>query len=287
MNLNYITLIRPKQWVKNVFVLAPLLFANQFLSLLAWKQALLATFVFCIAASTIYILNDLHDRAEDQHHPEKCKRPLAAGLIHPFYAILWLFCLAVVSLSLTLIFLPIPCLLVLIFYWFVNIIYTYFLKHFPLLDVMGIAVSFALRVLMGAYAIPVPASLWIMLCTFVLALFLSLGKRRQDMEIEIYRYHRKSLRGYSVQLLDALLIITATSSLVFYALYTVETAERSQNSLFIYTTLFVIFGIFRYLWGLYQKTPQLSPEDFFFKDKPFLVNFMLWVLAIILIFMYG
>lgn len=287
MNLNYITLIRPKQWVKNIFVLAPLLFANQFLSLHAWKLALLATFVFCLAASAIYILNDLHDKEEDQYHPEKCKRPLAAGLIYPLHALRWFCVLALIALTLTLIYLPLTCFIVLICYGLVNILYTYFLKHFALLDVMGIAISFALRVLMGAYAITVPPSLWIILCTFVLALFLSLGKRRQDMDIEMYRYHRKSLRGYSIQLLDTLLIISATASLVFYALYTVETAEHSQHRALIYTTLFVIFGIFRYIWGLYQKVPQLSPEDFFFKDKPFLVNFMLWILTIILIFRYG
>lgn len=283
--ITYLKLLRPKQWVKNVFVLAPLLFANQFKSIPAWWLALLATFVFCAAASAVYIFNDLHDREEDKHHPEKRKRPLALGLITPTKATIGMCFLATLSL-IGVSFLPISCLYMLACYGLVNVIYTYTLKHFALLDVMGIAVSFVLRVLMGAYALQVTPSAWIMLCTFVLALFLSLGKRRQDFEIELYRYHRKSLRGYSIDLLDKLLVISATACLVFYALYTVETSEQSGHRMLVYTTLFVVFGLFRYLWGLYQGTPTLPPEDFFFKDKPFLANFVLWVLTIALIFSY-
>lgn len=284
--ISYLKLIRPKQWVKNIFVLAPLLFANQFGFISAWIHALLATFIFCMGASAVYILNDLHDEEEDKHHPEKRKRPLAAGLVTEAKATVELCFLAVIALT-SVLFLPTPCLFVLLGYWLINVLYTYFLKHLPLFDIISIALSFVLRVLMGAYAISVHSSAWIILCTFVLALFLALGKRRQDIEIDLYWHHRKGLQGYNILLLDKLLAISATSCLVFYSLYTVEAAKQKGHGMLIYTTIFVIFGLFRYLWGLYLKTPHLPAEDFFFKDKPFFINFLLWIITVTLIFTYG
>lgn len=274
--MKYVQLIRPKQWIKNGFVFAPLLFSMKFLDPASCVDAFKAFVSFSLASSFIYILNDLQDAEEDRKHPVKSKRPIASGDVTKLSAISFAV-IVLVLLATSLVLIPKTSCAIVIIYIIQNILYSRIFKHVAVIDVIIIALGFVLRVLMGAYAIDAPVSDWIIVATFLLSLFLGFSKRRHEIGIKEYNVVRDSLNGYSFELLDRLISISCGASLMSYALYSVEMGKNM-----IYTLPFVVFGLFRYLQLIYKFDKGGEPGDILTGDLPFLLNITLWLGAIIL-----
>lgn len=274
----WIRLLRPKQWIKNGFVFAPLLFSGRFMALQDWKTTGFAALCFLCVACAVYIINDLHDRSEDRLHPKKKQRPLASGEIAAPPAVLLACGFAALAMFLTTL-LPYQCALVALSYILFNLSYTFYLKRLAIIDVFCIAFCYVLRVLMGGYALSVFISPWIILTTFLLALFLGFGKRYHEVGIESYASLKPNLQHYSRDLLDRLVIISGSSTLITYAIYTAETGTRLQHPELSYTVAFVAFGLFRYLQSIYVYGQGGEPETIILKDKWQLANAALWLVV--------
>ncbi len=270
-----LSLLRPRQWVKNVFILAPLCFAFRFTDIDAIAASVVAVACFMFLSSAVYILNDLLDIDEDRMHPKKKYRPLASGLVSIPSAIIFGFLLLGGAFSLGML-LPIGCLVVMLIYSLLMIAYSLWLKHVAVLDVVVIAAGFVLRVEMGATAIDVVTSPWIILTTFLVSLFLGFGKRYNELSIRNYSKSRHSLRRYNRALLDRLMSISCGATLLCYSLYTVETARLLNKTELVYTVAFVAFGLFRYLQIVYVDGKSGEPERALFRDRLFFVNGIIW-----------
>lgn len=267
-----IRLIRPKQWIKNGFVVAPLIFAGKFLDPIAIQQTLLATLLFSIAASATYIINDLHDIDRDRQHPKKSKtRPLASGLVSPQSAFVLLFILYGM-LACGWFLLP-KVILVILAYLVLNLAYTFILKHQPVIDIFTIAIGFVLRVFAGAMALDVPVSSWMFITTLCLALYLAAVKRRQELS-QSGSQGRKVLEQYSVALVDRYAEMSATGALIFYSLFVMS----SRPELVISIPL-VLFGLFRYWYVVDSLDSGESPTDALMGDWQLLLSVILWLFA--------
>lgn len=284
--LAYMRLIRPKQWIKNLFVFAPLIFAQELFELPYLLLAFKAFAAFCLVASAVYIVNDIADIEADRRHPEKRSRPLAAGIISMTGAYIATGVLlagaAMLSFNMDYGFIFLLCL-----YFVLNLAYSFKLKEIVLLDVFVIAAGFMIRVVGGAYAIRVETSTWLVLCTLFISLFLGFAKRRSElMQTPDSAFaERKVLGRYRVGFLDQMLTISAAGTVISYALYTVarRTMELFGTDKLIYTTVFVIYGVFRYLYLIHTTTTTDKPADVVTSDVPILVTTILWVLACILL----
>lgn len=281
--------LRPSQWPKNVFVLAPLIFGSRLGDAAAVVRALLALVAFCAIASAVYLVNDLRDREEDRQHPLKRLRPLAAGTLKVPVAIAAIVVLAAAAAALGA-WLGAGFALVLGVYFALNLLYTLWFKQMVILDVMCIALGFVLRVLAGAQATQVEVSSWLFLCTTFLALFLAFSKRRHEITLLAAGAsgQRSVLDQYSPAFLDQMINVVTASAVVSYALYAVapETVAKFHTQRLIYTIPLVLFGIFRYLYLMYQRPDQRNPTEAILRDPPFLINMMLWGLAVVWI-VYG
>ncbi len=276
--LPIITVLRPRQWIKNLLVLAPLFFAGRFAEMTAWHAALLAMLTFIAASSLVYIINDLRDIAEDRLHPVKKLRPLAAGTVTTLQA--WLMAALLVALLVALLLrLPAPCALVVIVYLGSNLLYTMLLKRHALLDVFYIASCYVMRVLMGCYALAVTVSPWIILATFFLALFIAFAKRYHEVGIESYAASKPNLASYNRALLDRLVNVSGCAALITYAIYTAEVAKLTGRVEIVYTTAFVAFGLFRYLQAVYVYSKGGEPETLLLTDRWQQINLVLWLAA--------
>ncbi len=281
--------LRPPQWAKNAFVLAPLVFGKVLDDAPSLFAAALAFAAFCAASSAVYLVNDVQDRESDRHHPLKRLRPVAAGTLPVPLA---LGTAAVLLAAATALGAPLGAgfLAVLAAYALLNLGYSAGLKNVVILDVMIVAVGFVLRVIAGGLAIAVPVSSWLLLCTIFLALFLAFSKRRHEIVLlaEDARGQRRVLDHYSPAFLDQMINVVTASSVVCYALYAVapETQERFDSDWLVYTIPLVLFGIFRYLYLVYQKPHEKNPTEAILADPPFLVNLVLWALAVVWI-VYG
>ncbi len=281
--------MRPQQWVKNVLVFAGLVFGGQ---LFAGEQVLRAAVAFaamCLAASATYLFNDLRDRDADRAHPLKRDRPLASGRLTQSRALASAIALALASLGLAFAVAP-PAGVTLVAYLALTAVYTVAAKHVVILDVMVLAAGFVLRVLLGAYAVGVPASYWLLLCTFTMALFLGFGKRRAELlSLESSAAsQRPVLDQYSPVFLDQMIAIVTSATLVCYILYSVDrrTAEVFQTRLLVLTVPFVLYGLFRYLYLLYHRRRGDSPTATILLDPAFLLNGVLWAAACVAV-IYG
>lgn len=281
--------LRPHQWAKNSFVLAPLVFARALGDLHAIHRALLAFAAFCAISSAVYLINDLRDREADRRHPLKKHRPLAAGTLSAGVAVVAALLLALGAVALAHHLNP-RVLTVIAVYVTLNLLYSTVLKHVVILDVMIVAVGFVLRVLAGGAAIGVAVSSWLVLCTIFLALFLAFSKRRHEIVLLAHDAadQRKVLSSYSPAFLDQMINVVSASSVVCYALYAIapQTTEKYHTEHLVYTIPLVLFGIFRYLYLMYQSKDARSPTDAILSDAPFLVNLGLWVVAVLWI-VYG
>jgi 4-hydroxybenzoate polyprenyltransferase len=279
--------LRPRQWVKNLFVVAPLFFSKQMADLTIVVRVLAAFALFCLFSSSIYLINDVIDLEKDKKHPEKSRRPLASGLLSVRTAI------AAATLLLALAATGSFCLdkrllLVGAIYWSVNLLYAFSLKHFVIIDVICIATGFVLRVVAGGIAVQVPSSHWILTTTIFLSLFLGFGKRKGEIALSVGCSNddsRPVLRNYSVQLLDQFLVVCATASIMSYALFALSdyTFARFGTRNLVYTTPFVIFGIFRYFYLIEFTNFYENPTEALFTDRPLMLSILLWVACVVTI----
>lgn len=271
--------MRPVQWVKNGFVLAPVVFSGMLSDPIAVFRELSAFGAFCLAASGIYLWNDTLDWRSDAVHPDKRKRPIPSGRLSPTLAVMFGSLLLVASLLLGL-KLSIGTGMLLSSYVVVNLLYTFRLKHIAILDLMCIAVGFVLRVIAGATSINVQASHWLLMCTFLLALFLGIAKRRQELVTLADKSdkHRRVLASYSLPWLDQAGTVLAGAAIVAYALYTVapETQARFGTDNLIFTLPFVVYGIMRYLHQIHMADSTGNPTSALLTDRQLLLCIFAW-----------
>jgi|SRR5262245_13345982 len=274
--------LRPQQWVKNLFVFAPLLFSQNLFSPPAVGRSVAAFLLFGLASSSVYLLNDIFDREQDRLHPQKRNRPLVTGELTVAVAggaVLVLLLLALGGAWM----ISIPLALVLLGYWLINLLYSTWLKHQVILDVFAIASGFVLRVAGGALVIQVEISHWLFLCTTLLALFLGFSKRRHELGVLQARAeaHRQVLADYSPHFLDMMIAIVTASTVMCYALYTVsdDTVRRFHTHALLLTLPFVLYGIFRYLYLIHNRNEGGDPTQTVLADVPMLVDLGLWALT--------
>lgn len=270
--LGLIKLMRPKQWVKNGFVLAPLMFSGAFLHIGAVSHTLLAVLLFCIASSATYIVNDIHDIERDRRHPKKSKtRPLAAGVVSVPAALILLSALYAVLVWGW--FVAPKVVMVIAAYLVLNLAYTFVLKHQPVVDIFTIAIGFVLRVYAGAMALDVPVSSWMFITTLCLALYLAAVKRRQELS-QSGSEGRKVLEMYSVSLVDRYAEMSATGALLFYSMFVMSAKPE-----LVITVPLVLFGLFRYWFVVEALDGGESPTDALLADWQLLLTVVLWVAA--------
>ncbi len=278
--------IRPVQWIKNLFVFAGVIFSLSFTRFLPIVQSILAFVIFCLAASSVYIFNDLIDKNIDSVHPQKRKRPIAAGKLKISVALSVSVFLAVISLFLSFL-LNYAFLLTVFTYILIMIVYSLILKKIVIIDVIVISVGFVLRAMAGALAIDVGISPWLILTTFLLALFIGLSKRRYEVTLlkGNAAEHRNTLSHYSLSLLDQMIAVVTASTVVTYALYTMADATyiKFGTRLLGLTIPFVVYGIFRYLYLVHRREGGGSPEKTLLTDKPLLIDIFLWGISAIVI----
>jgi 4-hydroxybenzoate polyprenyltransferase len=279
---DFLISLRPHQWTKNLVIFAALVFAKELGRLDHVVLSIAAFLDFCLLSSAVYLLNDVVDYKQDRFHPIKRERPIASGRLNRSFA-------AVAGITLYLIALVIAYLLnvqffqIALIYSAVTVGYTYYFKNIAILDVMAISIGFVLRAIAGGAAIHVPSSFWLLLCTFLLALFLALSKRRHELVFlsEDATKHRTNLAEYSPYLLDQMISVVTASCVLAYTLYTVsgETVAKFHTDKLSFTVPFVIFGIFRYLYLIHQKNEGGRPSVHLYSDKPLLISIILWIIA--------
>ncbi len=291
MFLEYLKLIRVHQWVKNFFVFVPLLFSLHFFDWSYLQTSLLAFLIFCLSSSSIYVINDLVDVNADRAHPRKKNRPIASGKIKVPSAVI------VSSLLLVIIFTIIPYsnfefLLSVIGFLVLNILYSFIFKNIVILDIFSIAAGFAIRVLGGAFAINVPISNWLLLTTMFISLFLGVMKRHSELVLVSENENhesRKVLSHYSLNFADQMATVAAAGVIICYALYTV--APRTVNIFgsenLIYTTPFVVFGIFRFMYLEYQSQKGENTTRVVATDLPMILTVILYILVTMFIIYKG
>ncbi len=282
--------LRPHQWIKNGFIIVPLFFAQKIFHYPSLLQCLQAVIIFCITSSSVYLINDLIDIESDRRHPLKRHRPLAKGLISPTLAVSTAIALLLLSLVLGAL-IGTEFFLVLFTYLLIQILYNYRLKEIVILDVFCVSGGFFLRVIAGCVAIQVAISLWLIICSILISMFLALAKRRHELTLlgqADAENHRKVLSAYSPYLLDQMIGVIAAATLLSYMLYCIslETIQKFHTDHMIYTFPFVLYGIFRYLYLIHHKNRGGSPEKVFVTDLPLLLSVILWCVASVLI-VYG
>ena len=281
--------LRPRQWIKNLFVFGGLIFAQQLFFPPAVWTALGAFVIFCGLSGAIYLLNDVADRDKDRLHPDKRLRPIASGRL-PVPAALGAALVLIGGGLAAATWLSLPFAVVALAYVVLLSAYSAWLKHIVIVDVLVVAIGFVLRAVAGALAISVAISGWLLICTILLALFLALGKRRHEVLAlgEAAARHRPILAEYSAALLDQMIAVVTASTVTAYALYTMspETVAKFQTPLLPLTLPFVLYGIFRYLYLLYRRQLGGNPTDIVLRDRALLLNSLLW-LAVVLVLLYG
>jgi len=280
--------VRPRQWVKNFFVFAGVIFSHKLLTDDAGR-AVAAFGIFCALSGAVYLFNDVADVERDRAHPTKRLRPIASGTLPIPVAVAAGTVLGVGALGAG-VALGRPFLLTAIGYLGLLVLYSVWLKHIVIVDVLTVASGFVLRAVAGAVAIDVEISGWLLICTILLALFLALGKRRHEyltLDAEAAR-HRPVLGEYSAALLDQMIAVVTASTVTAYGLYTMsqETVGKFGTRLLPVTLPFVLYGIFRYLYLLYRRQLGGNPTELFLGDRALLLNAFLWIVAVVAI-IYG
>ena len=274
---NLIRLLRPHDWIKNIFLFAPLFFTPALFHTPEIITVLFGAIIFSFNASSIYVLNDLRDANTDKLHPQKKSRPIASGRIKKPNAIILFFILAFISLFASYFLSPPFCLIVFI-YFMLNVGYCFWLKHIAIIDIYCIAAGFVLRVIAGSVLISVTPSAWILLCTGLLALFLALAKRRDDLVHRIDESHRESMRGYNIVFIDTCIAIVLGALLIAYAIYTtISTAINAEH--FYWTVPIVLLGILRYLQITLVEERSGSPTMLLYSDTFLLSTIVVWIIV--------
>jgi 4-hydroxybenzoate polyprenyltransferase len=276
---------RPRQWIKNGFVFMALLFDQKLFDWNLLARTTLAFILFCMASSAVYIINDLVDIEKDRQHPIKRRRALPSGQLQPWFAVL-------AASGIMLVCLPISFWLdfylgaIILIYFLLMLAYSFWLKNVVIVDVMVVAFGFVLRVAAGVVVAEAARfSPWLYVCTIFLALFLSIGRRRHELTLlaEDANSHRKILEEYTIGFLDEMNHVVSTGALIAYSLYTFSATNLPGNHAMMLTIPFVIYGLFRYQYLVHVKGEGGAPEMLLYTDRPFLLDLILWGIAVVLI----
>ncbi|MBI1792571.1 MAG: decaprenyl-phosphate phosphoribosyltransferase [Chloroflexi bacterium] len=278
--------MRPRQWTKNVFIFAALLFDKQFFSPSPFLKTLAGFALFCLISSSVYIFNDLADIEADRQHPQKKNRPIASGKLP--VSIAWIAGASLVIMAVAIGYLLAPGFAAVVAgYFLINLAYSKWLKHIPILDVLIIAAGFVLRVGAGVTLIRVERfSPWLYVVMTLLSLFLGFGKRRAELALleGDAGSHRKVLEGYTIPLLDQYIMIVSGTTIVAYSLYTFSAPNVPPNHSMMLTIPFVVYAIFRYLYLIHVEERGGAPEDILLTDRPFQIAMALWALTVLIVF---
>lgn len=287
-----IRLIRPQQWLKNLFIFLPLFFDRHLLEWSYWQPSLIAFVAFCFAASGVYCFNDIYDVEADRLHPKKCKRPIASGAIsvaqgYMITVFCWVISAGVILMNIFALHNCTYLWLIILSYVVMNLAYSTKLKYIPILDVFIIAIGFVLRVYAGGVNAHIYISTWIVLMTFLLALFLAFAKRRDDVvEWEATgNTRRKGIDRYNTAFMNQALTIVATLTMVCYIMYTISDSviERVGNEYLYLTSIFVLAGIIRYLQITIVDIKSGSPTEILLKDRFIQLCIAGWLIAFAII----
>ena len=279
--IDFVRLMRPQQWYKNLLIFLPLIFVQQFFNADALSRVIIGFFALCLISSTNYILNDIVDRKKDALHPEKKKRPLASGVISVNSALFLAVIMFIISIWISLL-LDNYFILFVLSLFILTQLYSYVFKNEPFIDVTLIGVNFILRAMSGAFiifpGITVRISPWLILCPFFLALFLAVGKRRANIKLlgKKAPLHKKILKYYTVELTDSLMTITTTSLLICYALFSFE----SEFPNLIYTLPFAVYIMFRYIYLVEAGSEIARDTHFLIYDKPIIIAGLIWAVIL-------
>jgi 4-hydroxybenzoate polyprenyltransferase len=277
--------MRPRQWVKSIIVYAALVFDGKLLDLDLFLKTTLIFAAFCLISSAVYIMNDLVDIEKDRQHPRKRLRPLASGQLDPRLAAATAVVLGIISLGAAF-WLSFWAGVVLVVYLIQNVAYSFWLKNVFIVDVMVLSLGFLLRVVAGVVVVQVTNfSPWLYICVTLLALFLGFGKRRHEIVLleGDASNHRASLAEYNLPLLDQIITIITTSTLVAYTFYSFDAATALAHNKMLVTVPFVFYFIARYLYLVHVKHQGGAPDELLLEDKPLLVNSALWALTVLVL----
>lgn len=277
--------MRPRQWTKNAFVFAALVFDEKLTQVPLFINTLAAFLFFCLISSAVYLINDVADRERDRAHPVKRLRPLASGQLSPRLAIGAAIGMAAIALASA--FTVKPALgWIMLAYLLLNLAYSFYLKNIVIVDVMSIAAGFVLRVLAGVVVVQVARfSPWLYVCTTLLALFVGLGKRRHEIILlaENANSHRAILDHYTIPFLDQLISLVTSTTVIAYSLYTFSAPNLPPNHLMMLTIPFVLYGLFRYLYLIHVRGLGGAPDELLLQDMPLLLSVMLWAAFVVAI----
>ncbi len=289
MLLGLLRSMRPRQWAKNVFLFAALVFDLKLLQPAPLLRTLAGFVIFCLASSVVYLVNDVADVESDRQHPVKRSRPIASGVVPAGAALIVAALLGVTAVvagfSLGTVFGAIVT-----GFLALNLVYSFWLKHVPILDVFSVAAGFVLRVGAGVSLITVTRfSPWLYVCMTLLALYIGFGKRRAEMVLVAgaARDTRRVLDGYTISFLDQLIVIVSATTIVAYSLYTFSAENLPDNHTMMLTIPFVFYGLFRYLYLIHVENSGGAPEELVFKDRPLMATLLLWGLAAVAVLYLG
>jgi len=296
--VTYLKLLRPKDWAKNLFLFIPLFFSGELFNWDVYPQLLLGFIAFSFMASSIYIINDYRDIEDDKKHPVKSKRPLASGAVSKNAAIIICILLIIAGFAIGY-FIKEKFLFILGIYFLLNLGYSFGLKNIPILDIVIVAIGFVLRVKGGAVIANIGLSEWLNIMVFLLALFMAIGKRRDDVLLKLSSGTdmRKSIKGYNLEFLNVILALVCSVIIVAYFMYTMspEVQERIANAgnpstnqshgayRLYYTCLFVLGGIMRYLQIIFVQAASGSPTKILYRDRFIQATIVLWIASFYLI----
>jgi len=281
--------LRPRQWTKNVFIFTALVFDRQLTHIGPLLICLAGFSIFSLVAGTVYIINDIADIQSDRMHPRKKSRPIASGHLSIRSAVIAAVLILAVCIPLSICLSPIFASIV-VFYFVLNLAYSKWLKHIPLVDVLILASDFVLRVAAGVALINVERfSPWMYVCMTLLALYIGFGKRRAELALLAGNAgeHRKVLDGYSIPFLDQLITIVSSCTIIAYSFYSFSAPNLPADHTMMLTIPFVLYGVFRYLYLIHIKQEGGAPEELVLKDRPLQLTLGLWGLSVIAVFYFN
>ena len=280
--------MRPRQWAKNVFVFAVVVFDEKLFDAVYLSKTLVAFILLCFLSSAVYIINDIADIKKDQLHPKKKFRPIPAGILSKNVALVAAVFLLIIAFGGALLLDTLPHTLapglfpLALFYFILNVLYSFWLKNVVILDTLIVAAGFVIRVTAGAVLVDARRfSPWLYVCVTLLALFIVLGKRRREITLLANQAdsHRAVLANYNLPFIDQMIGVVSTSTIIAYSFYTFSAENLPKNHAMMLTIPFVLYGIFRYLYLIHVKNEGGAPDELVFKDRPLLFNFVLWGVA--------
>ncbi|MDI6861146.1 MAG: decaprenyl-phosphate phosphoribosyltransferase [Caldisericia bacterium] len=280
----YFSLLRVKHWIKNLFVFAPIIFSKNLFNLELFNKTLITFFLLSLLTSGLYILNDIFDLDSDLEHPEKRNRPLPSGKVNKNFALTLSIILITLPITLSL-FIDHALTIIFFIYLILNFLYSFLIKRLVIIDVFIIAINFILRIFSGSVVTKITVSNWLILCTLFLSLFLGFAKRRFEIVLlgENAHKHREVLSSYSVELLDKLIVILSTATILSYSLYSVSTETKEKfGEGFIFTIPIVLYGILRYFYLIYEKK-EGEPIKLVTEDLPLILTILIWIIFSIFI----